>query len=75
MRDTAGSGEIPEIERIEDRWVLDAAAFFALNDSHRFYAKLENAFDNGYAVSRRPFGLRPGMPLNAMVGYKGHFGN
>jgi hypothetical protein len=35
---------------------------------------MQNLLNTPYMVSRRPFGARPGMPLQLMVGFKYHFG-
>lgn len=75
MRDVAGSGEIPELERIEHHVVLDLAAYYEFTKNSRLYGKIDNLLDSEYAISRRPFGLRPGRPFQASIGYKHRFGD
>ncbi len=74
MRDVAGTGSIPDDERIDAHTVVDAAAFFAFTAANRLYVTTDNVLDTAYPVSRRPFGLRPGKPFALMVGYKHAFG-
>lgn len=74
MRDIAGSGSIAAAERIDAHTVVDAAAWFTPTDANRVYLTVSNLADTTYPVARRPFGLRPGMPLDVELGYRHTFG-
>jgi Fe(3+) dicitrate transport protein len=74
LRDVAGAGEIPEAERIEGHFVLDVAGHWAVSEAGKLYGRLDNVLANDHAVSLRPYGLRPGKPFQAFVGYKHAFG-
>jgi Fe(3+) dicitrate transport protein len=68
MRTTAGQGPIPDSERIDSRVVWDAFASWNFSDSFSAYLKVENVLDETYVASRRPAGLRPGLPQTAYFG-------
>ncbi len=70
MRDVAGQGPIPEVERIDGFFVLDLAAEVRALDRLRFYGLLQNATANRYVASLRPMGARPGAPLTFILGVK-----
>lgn len=70
MRDVAGQGTIPAGERVPDRLVLDLAGHWQIVDAVKLYGRLDNATNNVYIASRRPFGIRPGKPLAFTVGLK-----
>jgi Fe(3+) dicitrate transport protein len=74
MRDVAGAGETPEDEKIASHYVLDALASYRLAKHYRLYLKVDNIGSMAYAVSRRPYGLRPGRPLEVFGGFKLEFG-
>ncbi|MEO0558161.1 MAG: carboxypeptidase regulatory-like domain-containing protein [Bacteroidota bacterium] len=78
-RDRAGQGPIPEAERIDARLVMDLAAeapvpFVNLRKRrgaglHAVVA-IRNLLDARYVASRRPAGLRPGLPRTIVVGLR-----
>ena len=70
MRDVAGRGDIPETERIDGFFVLDASAEVRVLRRFRIYAQVANATNTAYVASLRPFGARPGAPLTFMLGVK-----
>jgi Fe(3+) dicitrate transport protein len=74
MRDSPGQVRIRAHERIPRHYVLDLAAHFAPTERARVYFTLQNFTNNAYIVSRRPYGARPGMPIQLMVGFKYQFG-
>jgi Fe(3+) dicitrate transport protein len=74
MRDQAGQGSIPENERVEPNLITDLAITVAASPSDFLYVNLNNAFNETYIASRRPFGARPGQPLQLLLGYKHRFG-
>ncbi|MCO4770973.1 MAG: TonB-dependent receptor [Deltaproteobacteria bacterium] len=73
MRDVAGQGTIAPTELIPAYVVLDLAANVQISEYVVVYATVNNLTNRKYMVSRRPFGARPGMPLQAMVGAKLRF--
>jgi len=49
-------------------FVMDVSAFYRIRDGVKFFAGIQNLFDERYNVSRQPEGPRPGMPLFAYAG-------
>ncbi|MCX4242477.1 TonB-dependent receptor domain-containing protein [Paraliomyxa miuraensis] len=74
MRDVAGQGTIPDAERINRYYSVDLSAQVSPTERSIVYLTIQNLTNNAYMVSRRPFGARPGMPSQLMVGLKLHFG-
>lgn len=70
MRDVAGQGAIPEDERIDGFFLLDVGANVRVFERFKIYAQVNNATNNTYIASYRPFGIRPGAPLTFMIGIK-----
>ncbi len=73
MRDVAGQGRIPTHERIHRRFVADVGGRVSVTKHASLYFNINNVANTAYMVSRRPFGARPGMPLQLMVGFKYEF--
>lgn len=69
-RAVAGQGAIPASDRIDERWVADAAAGWRLTPETELYLRVDNVFDETYVAARRPAGLRPGQPRTVMVGLR-----
>jgi Fe(3+) dicitrate transport protein len=72
MRTVAGQGTISDPEMIPAYYVGDISANVKLNKFLTLQGSVFNIFNNVYAVSRRPAGLRPGMPLSFRAGLKVH---
>jgi Fe(3+) dicitrate transport protein len=53
-------------------YVADISTNVKLNKFLTLQGSIYNVFNNVYAVSRRPAGLRPGMPISFRVGVKAH---
>lgn len=70
MRTVAGQDEIPATSVIDSYYVCDLSTNIQINRYLKLYGSVMNIFDNAYAVSRRPAGLRPGMPRNFRIGIK-----
>lgn len=70
MRTRAGSGAIPANRRVDAHWTMDAAGEYKINNTITAFATVENLLDEEYVAARRPAGVRPGMPMNAMAGIK-----
>lgn len=68
FRTMAGSGEIPTDEEVEASIIFDMAGIYRINNYLNLKANIINLFDNTYAVSRVPAGLRPGHPFGAYAG-------
>jgi Fe(3+) dicitrate transport protein len=73
MRDVAGQGPIPEHGGTDALTVLDLAASVDVPGGGKVYATVDNVFNQHSVVARRPFGVRPGVPLLLIVGYKHTF--
>ncbi|MCB9548337.1 MAG: TonB-dependent receptor [Myxococcales bacterium] len=74
VRDVAGQGAIPARERVDGHVVLDVAAHWQVTEAARLYGRIDNVLGAEYAVSRRPYGLRPGKPTQILIGFKHRFG-
>jgi Fe(3+) dicitrate transport protein len=74
MRDVPGQGSIPSDERIDRFVTLDLGGNVFITKRAQIYLNVGNATRSGYAVSRRPFGLRPGQRFTLMAGFKHNFG-
>ena len=72
-RARAGQGAIPPGQRIDARWIADAAIWFDVTETIRLRAKAENLFDEEYVASIDPAGLRPGKPQEVLVGLEVSF--
>ncbi|GHF29731.1 TonB-dependent receptor [Kordiimonas sediminis] len=72
-RTDAGQGAIPLNEKIEGRFLVDAAVTYRMTDAISLFAAVDNLFDKEYAVSRRPYGLRPGKPRTFQTGVRFEF--
>ena len=70
MRTEAGQGDIPAGQGTDAYLVVNAFAEFDLSLEVRFFATVQNVGNNAYIVSRRPAGLRPGLPRTFMTGIK-----
>ena len=70
MRDVAGQGPIPAIERIDSAFITDLAIGWSPVEWARFYVTAANIFGEEYMVSRRPYGARPGLPRAIQGGIK-----
>ena len=70
MRTEASQGDIPAGQGTDAYLVVNAFAEFDLSEEVRFFATVQNVGNNAYIVSRRPAGLRPGLPRTFMTGIK-----
>jgi len=73
MRTKAGQGDIPDNEKTDAYFVLDASVSYLMHKNVALFANATNLTDEMYAVARRPAGLRPGMPRAFNVGIKANF--
>lgn len=72
-RSVAGSGPIPETERLDRRTLFDVSGEYALRDGVRLFAAVENLTDETYNAGFRPAGARPGAPRTALAGVRLRF--
>ena len=70
IRTLAGAGAIPPDQAIDAHTVVDIAASFEATRRLDLFVRLDNVFDEVYAVARRPAGLRPGKDRTAVVGLR-----
>ncbi|NNC94044.1 MAG: TonB-dependent receptor [Chitinophagales bacterium] len=68
MRTQAGQGKIQESESTDSYFVTDLSAHFRVHRNIDLYGTIQNLANASYIVSRRPAGVRPGMPRSFMVG-------
>ncbi len=69
-RTTAGSGEIPDGEGTDGRFIMDLSGEYSITPAARAFVSINNLADNVYNAARRPAGLRPGLPRRLMAGLK-----
>lgn len=68
MRTKAGQGEYEPQETVDSHVVWDAIATWNFTQRLSTYVKVDNLFDETYVASRRPSGVRPGLPRTAYIG-------
>jgi len=73
MRTAPGKGDIPENEKTDAYFILDGSASYNLHKNVSLFGNLTNITNQVYIVSRRPAGLRPGMPRAFNIGLKANF--
>jgi Fe(3+) dicitrate transport protein len=70
MREEAGTGEPDRYLKVPSHTVIDVVASWSPQPMRKFYFKALNVLDEEYLVSHRPFGARPGAPLQLQVGFE-----
>lgn len=70
MRTVAGSGSIQNNHSTDSYFLIDASLGFQLNTRTNFFVDIRNLTDKTYIVSRRPAGVRPGLPRMLMGGIR-----
>jgi Fe(3+) dicitrate transport protein len=73
MRTVPGQGAIPDNEKTDAYFVLDASASYSLSKNISLFTNVTNLNNRIYAVARRPAGLRPGLPRTINIGLKTNF--
>ncbi|WP_457619283.1 TonB-dependent receptor domain-containing protein [Lutibacter sp.] len=73
MRTLPGQGKIPLNEKIESYLVIDSSANYILHKNISVFANATNLTNKVYVASRRPAGLRSGMPRAFNIGVKATF--
>jgi Fe(3+) dicitrate transport protein len=73
IRTRAGQGEIPEIYRIDDNFIIDFAAKYHLTNKVSFTSNILNLLDSDKAVAKTPAGLRPSHPFGINFGIVAQF--
>ncbi|MGS2761356.1 TonB-dependent receptor family protein [Sinomicrobium sp. M5D2P9] len=73
FRTQAGTGHIPENEKIDANFIVDMAAKYHLNRYLSLTGNINNLLDREYPVARTPSGLRPGLPFGAYGGVIARF--
>ncbi|APZ47029.1 TonB-dependent receptor [Polaribacter reichenbachii] len=73
FRTLAGSGDIPDNEKVDSNFIVDASAKYFLTNSLSITANIINILDETYAVSKVPAGLRPGHPFGIYGGLEFKF--
>ena len=73
MLDAAGSFGARDQLEIPAQHVVDANAYVNVIDSLRLYLTVDNALNQAYQASNRPFGIRPGKPLLIQTGARYRF--
>ena len=63
FRTQAGAGSIPSNEKVASNFIVDISAKYAMTKRLNLTTNIINVFNNTYAVSRVPSGLRPGHPF------------
>ena len=67
-RTKAGRDAYDPQETIESHFVWDVIASWNFTENLSTYVKIDNLLDEVYIASRRPAGVRPGLPRTAYIG-------
>ena len=73
MRTQAGQGAIPDNQKTDAYFIVDASAGYRLHHKVALFASATNLSNEVYIVARRPAGSRPGMPRAFNLGIKADF--
>ncbi|MGM0635021.1 MAG: TonB-dependent receptor family protein [Bacteroidota bacterium] len=70
FRTMAGQGNIPDAQKIENMFLIDASADYQISPRLTLSVNAINVLDNEYAVARVPAGVRPGHPFGIYGGFR-----
>ena len=70
FRTVAGVGSIPENQKVESMFVIDASAAYQLTSKLSLTANIINLLDKVYVSSLVHAGLRPGHPFRIYGGLR-----
>lgn len=70
QRDISGQGAISVNEKIDAFYTMDLATGYKVLERGKLYMAIRNLTNQKYIVSRRPFGARPGSPLQVQFGFE-----
>jgi len=70
MRTRPGQGDILKEESTDNVFTIDIGANYFLNEKSNLFMNLNNLSNRVYNVSRRPAGLRPGLPRSFNIGVR-----
>ena len=73
MRTVASQGEISAGQHIDEQFVIDFSTNIRLTRNLTLFGTIKNITNQVYLVSRRPAGLRPGIPRNFRLGLRARF--
>ena len=73
MRTVAGQEPTPFKERTDSSFILDASFQYNFSWKLSMFASAYNLTNVKYIVSRRPAGVRPGLPRTFTIGVKANF--
>lgn len=73
MRTVAGDENIDSVPNTDSYFMLDISANYQITNTTQLFVDARNVTDATYLVSRRPAGLRPGLPRMMMAGIKFSF--
>ncbi len=62
MRTIAGKKEIVFEQSVPENFIIDFSAQYMINANFMVYGSIQNLTNEVYIVSRRPAGVRPGLP-------------
>ena len=69
-RETAGSGEIEDYAASDERFLIDAAAYYQATSWLQLYLTVNNVTGATYVAAHHPMGARPGAPRSGQLGAK-----
>jgi Fe(3+) dicitrate transport protein len=72
-RDRAGSGAIPEAQRLPGHLVVDLSGNVSVDGRTSVFGSVRNVFNEVYVAAQRPAGLRPGLPRTFLLGLRTSF--
>ena len=72
-RDRAGSGAIPEAQKLPGHLVVDFSGNVVVDGRTSVFGSVRNVFDEVYVAAQRPAGFRPGLPRTFLLGVRTSF--
>jgi Fe(3+) dicitrate transport protein len=73
MRTVAGQGDLIASECTDASIIIDSGLSYNVSETMSVSMGVTNLLDGAYIVSRRPYGLRPGMPRALRFGVRATF--
>jgi len=70
MRTIAGNENIETVKNTDSYFLLDISSNYQITETAQFFMDVRNITDKTYLVSRRPAGLRPGLPRMLQAGIR-----
>jgi Fe(3+) dicitrate transport protein len=73
MRTEAGAGDLMTLKSTDQSFIIDLSGQYNVTWKLGLFASVYNLSNATYIVSRRPAGVRPGLPRSFILGVKSNF--